>query len=304
MRKLLNTLYVTTPESYLSKDGMNVVISVNQQEVFRIPIINIEAIVTFGYMGASPGLMKLCTDSGVSLTFLSPNGRFVSRVQGQTKGNVLLRKAQYRLADDQTWSLHLAQLMVAGKIQNYRNVLRRYLRDYGENPEVLTAANTLDIQNLDAKVNEDRNGYELSWNINTDLKSTDTYYWFKIYKIMKRLTNYWPFELLDGFFGTPGFIADNVKRERISETDDEFTIEISLPGFKKEDVSIKTSDGFLEIHGSCSRWDKVDYNKRYSLPDEIDATKIEAKLEDDILVITLPKQVEKPEEKENLIQIQ
>ena len=121
---------------------------------------------------------------------------------------------------------------------------------------------------------------------------------------MKRLTNYWPFELLDGFFGTPGFIADNVKRERISETDDEFTIEISLPGFKKEDVSIKTSDGFLEIHGSCSRWDKVDYNKRYSLPDEIDATKIEAKLEDAILVITLPKQVEKPEEKENLIQIQ
>ena len=156
MRKLLNTIYVTTPESYLSKDGMNVVISVNQQEVFRIPIINIEAIVTFGYMGASPGLMKLCTDSGVSLTFLSPNGRFVSRVQGQTKGNVLLRKAQYRLADDQTWSLHLAQLMVAGKIQNYRNVLRRYLRDYGENPEVLTAANTLDIQKRDALRAKDR----------------------------------------------------------------------------------------------------------------------------------------------------
>jgi len=156
MRKLLNTLYVTTPESYLSKDGMNVVISVNQQEVFRIPIINIEAIVTFGYMGASPGLMKLCADSGVSLTFLSPNGRFVSRVQGQTKGNVLLRKAQYRLADDQTWSLHLAQLMVAGKIQNYRNVLRRYLRDYGENPEVVAAANALDIQKRDALRAKDR----------------------------------------------------------------------------------------------------------------------------------------------------
>lgn len=150
MRKLLNTLYVTTPESYLSKDGMNVVISLNQQEVFRIPIINIEAIVTFGYMGASPGLMKLCADNGVALTFLSPNGRFVSRVQGQTKGNVLLRKVQYRLADDQTWSLHVAQLMVAGKIQNYRNVLRRYLRDYGENLEVVAAANALDIQKRDA----------------------------------------------------------------------------------------------------------------------------------------------------------
>ena len=156
MRKLLNTLYVTTPESYLSKDGMNVVISLNQQEVFRIPIINIEAIVMFGYMGASPGLMKLCADNGVALTFLSPNGRFVSRVQGQTKGNVLLRKAQYRLADDQTWSLHLAQLMVAGKIQNYRNVLRRYLRDYGENSEVVAAANALDIQKRDALRAKDR----------------------------------------------------------------------------------------------------------------------------------------------------
>ena len=76
MRKLLNTLYVTIPEAYLSKDGLNVVISVKQEEVFRIPIINIESIVTFGYMGASPGLMKLCTDNGVSLTFLSPNGRY------------------------------------------------------------------------------------------------------------------------------------------------------------------------------------------------------------------------------------
>lgn len=57
MRKLLNTLYVTTPESYLSKDGLNVVISINQKEIFRIPILNIEGIITFGYMGASPGLM-------------------------------------------------------------------------------------------------------------------------------------------------------------------------------------------------------------------------------------------------------
>ena len=110
MRKLLNTLYITTPESYLSKDGQNVVVSVRQEEMFRIPIINIESIVTFGYMGASPGLMKLCTDNNVSLTFLSPNGRFVSHIQGQTRGNVLLRKAQYALADDEKWTLHIAQV--------------------------------------------------------------------------------------------------------------------------------------------------------------------------------------------------
>ena len=83
MRKLLNTLYVTTPEAYLSKDGMNVVISVKQEERFRIPIINLEQIVTFGYMGASPGLMKLCSDNNVSLTFLSPNGRLIGHFQAK-----------------------------------------------------------------------------------------------------------------------------------------------------------------------------------------------------------------------------
>ncbi|MBO5641540.1 MAG: type I-C CRISPR-associated endonuclease Cas1 [Prevotella sp.] len=156
MRKLLNTLYVTTPESYMSKDGMNVVISVKQQEVFRIPIINIESIVTFGYMGASPGLMKLCSDNGVSLTFLSPNGRFVSRVQGQTHGNVLLRMAQYYLADETEKSLHVAQLIVAGKIQNYRNVLRRYIRDYGEDNEVENISKALDNSKRDALRSRDK----------------------------------------------------------------------------------------------------------------------------------------------------
>lgn len=146
MRKLLNTLYITTPESYLSKDGMNVVVSVNQQEVFRIPVINLESIVTFGYMGASPGLMKLCMDNNVSLTFLSPNGRFVSRFQGPTRGNVLLRKAQYRLSEDEAWSLHVAKVMIGGKIQNYRNILRRYQRDYGNNPEVESAVTALDVR--------------------------------------------------------------------------------------------------------------------------------------------------------------
>ncbi len=144
MRKLLNTLYVTTPESYLSKEGQNVVISIKQQEVFRIPVINIEAIVTFGYMGASPGVMRLCAESGISLTFLSPNGRFISRVQGGTKGNVLLRVAQYRFADNKDFSLHLNKLFIAGKIQNYRNILRRSVRDYGDNEDVIVAARSLD----------------------------------------------------------------------------------------------------------------------------------------------------------------
>lgn len=136
MRKLLNTLYVTTPEAYLSKDGLNAVISVKQQEVFRIPIVNIEHIVTFGYMGASPGLMKLCADNGVSLTFLSPNGRFIGRFQGPVTGNVLLRTRQYRLASDPNYSLSLARILIAAKINNYRQILLRQLRDYGSNTSI------------------------------------------------------------------------------------------------------------------------------------------------------------------------
>ena len=155
MRKLLNTLYITTPEAYLSKDGLNVVVSVQQQEVFRIPIINIEGIVTFGYMGVSPGLMKLCTENNVSLTFLSPNGRFISRIQGQTRGNVLLRKKQYQLSEDKSWSLHVAQLMIAGKIQNYRNILRRFIRDYGNDSKVESAVNALDYLKRDSLLTSD-----------------------------------------------------------------------------------------------------------------------------------------------------
>lgn len=136
MRKLLNTLYITTPESYLSKDGENVVVSVKQQEVFRISVLNIEAIVTFGYMGASPGLMKLCADHGIGLTFLSPHGRFISRIQGQVRGNVLLRKAQYALSDDENVATEIARICIAGKIQNYRAILRRYERDYGDTEEI------------------------------------------------------------------------------------------------------------------------------------------------------------------------
>lgn len=145
MRKLLNTLYITTPESYLSKDGENVIVSVNQQEVFRISVLNIEAIVTFGYMGASPGVMKLCADNGIGLTFLSPHGRFISRIQGQVQGNVLLRKAQYALSENEEVSTELSKIFIAGKVQNYRYVLRRFERDYGECDEVEMAVREMDM---------------------------------------------------------------------------------------------------------------------------------------------------------------
>lgn len=144
MRKLLNTLYVTTPDAYLSKDGENIVVSVNKEERLRIAALNVESIVTFGYMGASPGLMQLCALRGIGLTFLTPHGRFVSRIQGPTRGNVLLRKAQYALADDDAVATELAKICIAGKIQNYRNVLRRFERDYGQREDLEEAVIEMD----------------------------------------------------------------------------------------------------------------------------------------------------------------
>ncbi|EJG08364.1 CRISPR-associated protein Cas1 [Methanofollis liminatans DSM 4140] len=132
MRKLLNTLYVTTPESYLLREGENVVIKINNTEKFRIPIHNLEGIVCFGYMGASPQLMRLCTDNNVGLSFLTPHGKFLARVHGRVRGNVLLRRTQYRKADDAEESLEIARCFIIGKIVNCRTVLGRSLRDHGD----------------------------------------------------------------------------------------------------------------------------------------------------------------------------
>lgn len=163
MKKLLNTLYVTTPDAYISKDGLNVVVSVNQREVFRIPIVNIEQITTFGYMGASPGVMKLCADNGVALTFLSPGGRFIGRFQGPSTGNVLLRTRQYRMAGDRMRALDAARIFIAAKIHNYRLTLLRFLRDYGPCApvdEASDALNKLKRLSLAAESPESLRGYE------------------------------------------------------------------------------------------------------------------------------------------------
>ena len=150
MRKMLNTLYVMTPEAYLHKDGLNVVMKVGEEERARIPIGNIEGIVCFTRAGISPGVMQLCVENGVTMSFLSPNGKFIGRIEGGVKGNVLLRTQQYRMADDKEKSLHVARLIVAGKIMNSCSVLRRYIRDYGKNERVEEAIGSLQYRKKDA----------------------------------------------------------------------------------------------------------------------------------------------------------
>lgn len=131
MRRMLNTLYVTTPDAYLACEGENILIKVKDEIRFRFPVHNLEGIITFGYTGASPGLIHLCCERGVALTFLSQNGRFLGRVTGETHGNVLLRRTQYRWADSEEKSMRLAKGFIMGKIINSRVSLQRSLRDHG-----------------------------------------------------------------------------------------------------------------------------------------------------------------------------
>ncbi|MCQ4085959.1 type I-C CRISPR-associated endonuclease Cas1c [Saccharibacillus sp. JS10] len=133
MRKLLNTLYVTAADSYLARDGENVLVLMGekeQREKFRIPVHNLEQIVTFGYTGGSPALFQLCTERGVGLTFLNEYGGFQARIQGKVNGNVLLRRKQYRIADGAE-GVNLSGRFIQAKIINSRNVLRRAIRDHG-----------------------------------------------------------------------------------------------------------------------------------------------------------------------------
>lgn len=130
MRKLHNILYVTLPEAYLALDGENVVVLEKEKEVKRIPLHNLEGIITFGYAGASPALMHKCAGMGIALTFLSAHGRFLCRVEGENRGNILLRKEQYRVSNDESRSLEAAKYIVCGKLYNERAVLLRALRDH------------------------------------------------------------------------------------------------------------------------------------------------------------------------------
>ena len=130
MKRLLNTLYITSPSRYLSLDGENVVVLEKDEEVGRVPLHNLEAIVTCGYTGASPALMGACAQRHIGLTFLSGNGRFIARVTGEVYGNVTLRKEQFRVSDNTGSSIKIARNCIAGKVYNARWILERAARDY------------------------------------------------------------------------------------------------------------------------------------------------------------------------------
>lgn len=127
MRKLLNTIYITNEQAYLSLDGENLVCRLEDTDKFRIPFDNIENIVCFSYLGCSPALMGKCVSKSVPINFISPQGKFLAKVCGETKGNVFLRVAQIDCFREK--GLQLAQNTMAAKFSNCRQVIRRTLHD-------------------------------------------------------------------------------------------------------------------------------------------------------------------------------
>lgn len=130
MKKLLNTLYITSENSYLALDGENVVVLEDKTEIGRLPLHNLEGIVSFGYRGTSPALMGACAERNISLCYLTPQGKFLARVSGKTRGNVILRQQQYDSSKEEVQSLEIAKTCILGKVYNARGVLERGIRDH------------------------------------------------------------------------------------------------------------------------------------------------------------------------------
>lgn len=136
MKQLLNTLFITSEDIYLSLDGENVLANRNGQTVARYPLHTLQDIISFSYFGASPALMGACAERNIALSFCTPHGKFLAKVGGESNGNVLLRRKQYRVADDTSASCEIAKNMIVGKVYNARHSIERTRRDHGMRVDV------------------------------------------------------------------------------------------------------------------------------------------------------------------------
>jgi CRISPR-associated protein Cas1 len=143
MKKHLNTLYITTQNAYLNKEGQSVVVNVDKETRLRLPIHTLDGIVCFGAVSMSPFLMHHCAENNVAVSFLSEYGKFLARIQGPVSGNVLLRREQYRVADRPEAAARIVRSLLIGKLANTRTVLRRALRDHGEDDGLKKAESRL-----------------------------------------------------------------------------------------------------------------------------------------------------------------
>lgn len=143
MKKLLNTLYITRQESYLHKERETIVVKQGDDKLGQFPALTVGNILCFGQVSVSPFLMGYCGEQGIGLAFYTEYGRFLARVQGKQTGNVLLRRAQYRWADEEEKAISIVRSMVGAKIANARAVLMREIRNHGANAALQSAVDKL-----------------------------------------------------------------------------------------------------------------------------------------------------------------
>ncbi|MDO5137692.1 MAG: type I-C CRISPR-associated endonuclease Cas1c [Oscillospiraceae bacterium] len=155
MRKMLNTLFVTSEDSYLSLKNLNVVIHYSDERTVQIPLIGLEEIVSFSYKGASPDLIGKCAELGIGVAFFSPRGKFLARATGRTQGNVLLRKEQYRISDSEERSCLIARNFIFGKLYNSRWNLERTIRDHGLRVDKAVLESASGLLNASARKSRD-----------------------------------------------------------------------------------------------------------------------------------------------------
>jgi CRISPR-associated endonuclease Cas1 len=147
MRKLLNTLYVSTQGAYLHKEGETIVVEHEREKLLQLPVHTIGGIVCFGNVLCSPFLLGFCAEHDIGVSFLTEYGNFLASVRGPVSGNVLLRRAQYRMADDAEATRKIAANIVTGKLANSRLVMNRAVRDHGDRIDaasVKSASATID----------------------------------------------------------------------------------------------------------------------------------------------------------------
>jgi CRISPR-associated protein Cas1 len=170
MKKHLNTLYITSDDAFVHKERETFVVEIkdaegNSKKTFQAPIHTIENIVCFGFKALTPQLMAFCAENNVGISYLTEYGKFLARVYGAQKGNVLLRKAQYAISDNEFESLKIARPVIAAKVSNYRYLLLRHQRNHPDNcpDEVVNAAETLGrrLNNIkQAETLDELRGYE------------------------------------------------------------------------------------------------------------------------------------------------
>ncbi len=130
MKKLQNCLYITRDGAYLHKARETLVVEHDKQKLLQLPIHSVGHIFCFGNIMISPQLMGFCGERGVGLAFFNPYGKYLARIEGKQSGNVLLRRQQYALVDEQ--SARIAKNIVAAKLQSTKSVLQRFLRNHGK----------------------------------------------------------------------------------------------------------------------------------------------------------------------------